>query len=152
MFNRWFRWTGMLILATVDAATAHARWYSEQVAQHGRALYAQHCATCHGAQGQGAANWRQANADDTLPPPPLNGTGHTWHHPLRVLVRQVKDGGTPVGGSMPAFGYRLDTRQILTVIAYLQSWWPNDIYAAWLERGGLPDSLKRKNLTNSDGG
>ena len=46
----------------------------------GKLLYAEHCISCHGAVLQGVANWKERLADGSLPPPPHDSSGHTWHH------------------------------------------------------------------------
>ena len=51
-----------------------------QVAR-GEALYAKHCASCHGANLEGQPDWKKRLANGRLPAPPHDMTGHTWHHP-----------------------------------------------------------------------
>lgn len=110
------------------------RWYSEDHTERGRALYAAHCMDCHGADGAGTVNWRQTGPDGTYPPPPLNGTAHTWHHPLRALDRTIAHGGQALGGVMPGFSAVLDRQERLAIIAYIQSLWPDAVYDQWVER------------------
>ena len=59
----------------------------------GQEIYAASCAVCHGDGGEGQPEWHVKRADGTLPPPPLNGGGHTWHHGDGLLYRIVSDGG-----------------------------------------------------------
>ena len=114
------------------------RWYTESYVAVGQPLYQTHCAVCHGSAGQGLAeDWKKRLADGSYPPPPLNGTAHTWHHSMSVLVRTIQRGGTGFGGKMPAFAGRLSTAESLAIVAYLQNWWPDEIYQAWDRRGGL---------------
>ncbi|RMG34927.1 MAG: hypothetical protein D6720_08245 [Gammaproteobacteria bacterium] len=125
-----------LVLAT--AAQAGERWYSQAQVDKGRKLFAENCAGCHGDQAQGlVADWKKPLANGSYPPPPLNGTAHAWHHPMAVLKRQIRVGGKPVGGVMPAFGDKLGDADMDAIIAYIQSKWPDNIYAAWSERSGL---------------
>ena len=66
------------------------RWYTHEQVSRGKPLFAQHCAVCHGEWGQGLAeDWRKTDASGHYPPPPLNGTAHTWHHPTEVLLRTI---------------------------------------------------------------
>ena len=114
------------------------RWYTEAYVAIGEPLYQQHCAACHGVKGQGLAeDWKKRLPDGSYPPPPLNGTAHTWHHSMSVLVRTIQRGGAEFGGKMPAFAGQLSTAEMLAIIAYLQNWWPEEIYQAWQQRGGL---------------
>ena len=100
----------------------------------GASLYAENCARCHGEQAQGDPNWRSLGEDGRFRPPPLNGSGHAWHHPYAQLKQTIKQGG-PVGqSSMPAFADTLSDRQIDDIIAWFQSKWPDEIYDAWSER------------------
>ncbi|MGM0594188.1 MAG: c-type cytochrome [Pseudomonadota bacterium] len=113
-----------------------ARAFDASTVALGGRLYKQNCATCHGSEGEGAPNWRQRDAEGRFPPPPLNGTGHTWHHPMRVL-REVITHGSPGGqGNMPAWGNRLSPVEIDAIIAWFQSKWPDQAYDAWARMEG----------------
>ena len=108
-----------------------SRWYSMQQVQAGGALYQQHCAECHGPDASGTADWRQVGPDGKYPPPPLNGTAHTWHHHLDGLRRTLRVGGVPLGGSMPGFADKLSDQDVDAVLAWVQSRWSDDIYTQW---------------------
>ncbi len=95
----------------------------------GRDVYAAHCASCHGENLQGQPDWRSRNPDGTLPAPPHDETGHTWHHPDKILVQITRDGGAAVApagfkSAMPGFAGTLDEREIRASIAYIKSRWP----------------------------
>lgn len=99
------------------------------VAAVGEKVYAQHCAACHGAKLEGEANWRQRKASGRLPAPPHDATGHTWHHPDRLLFRITKYGpGALIGGGhqsdMPGFEKVLTDAEILAVLSFIKSTWP----------------------------
>lgn len=113
------------------ANTATPRWYSTAQVRQGEALYARYCAECHGPAAQGAPDWRQPGPDGKYPPPPLNGTGHGWHHPLGMLRYVIRNGSPGGQGNMPAWGGKLDEEEILAVIAWFQSRWPEQAYANW---------------------
>lgn len=117
-----------------SALSPAGRWYTPQQARAGAEVYRKYCVECHGQGGRGTAeDWRKMNTDGRFPPPPLNGTGHAWHHPRQTLLQTLTEGGEPLGGWMPAFGDRLNEEEMLAAIAYLQSLWPDDIYRNWLE-------------------
>ena len=59
----------------------------------GAEVYGAHCAVCHGVSLEGQAGWRRRNADGTLPAPPHDATGHTWHHPDDYLFEYTRRGG-----------------------------------------------------------
>ena len=97
----------------------------------GQALYRTHCATCHGGMAQGAPNWHKRGSDGKFPPPPLNGTGHTWHHPHSQLVGIVKHGTLQSGGNMPSWKDKLTDADIDAILVWLRSSWPPEIYTQW---------------------
>lgn len=99
-----------------------------QEVARGQAIYEANCASCHGPDGKGSANWQEQNPDGTYRPPPHDSTGHTWHHGDGLLYRTIHDGGafyeTPgFKSAMPAFGNRLANEEIVAVITYLKSLW-----------------------------
>lgn len=104
---------------------------SEAEIAAGEQLYQANCAACHGADGQGQPNWRERRADGRLPAPPMNGDGHTWHHPDGQLFAMVKHGieaMAPEGykSDMQGFGDRLSDAEIRQVLAYIKSTWPEE--------------------------
>jgi len=99
----------------------------------GLRLYQQTCAACHGQQGEGAVNWQRRDAQGQYKPPPLNGTGHTWHHPKQVLMDIIRNGTQRLGGNMPAWKDHLSDAQIEDILYWLQSQWPKEIYEAWYQ-------------------
>jgi mono/diheme cytochrome c family protein len=97
--------------------------------RRGEELYQQHCASCHGAALEGQPNWTDRLPTGRMPAPPHDASGHTWHHPDGVLLRVVRDGVAKVVGQgyesdMPAFGGVLGDDDILTVLDYIKSTWP----------------------------
>jgi mono/diheme cytochrome c family protein len=109
------------------------RWYTAAQVTAGHGHYQTYCSVCHAEDGSATAEWRAPGADGHYPPPPLNGTAHTWHHPLDVLDSTIADGGTAFGGVMPGFAAALGPEDRLAVIAWVQSLWNDDIYARWQE-------------------
>lgn len=98
----------------------------------GQRVYKAECASCHGAQLEGQANWRTRLPDGRLPAPPHDESGHTWHHPDQLLFVTTRDGGAkyaPPGfvSGMPAFGEKLTDNEIWAVLAYIKSRWPEPV-------------------------
>ncbi len=103
-----------------------------ELADKGRGLYAEACADCHGLRLEGQPNWRQRRADGTLPAPPHDENGHTWHHPDPYLFAYTKFGGQRFmpddrKSAMPGFGGQLSDREILAILVYIKSRWPEHI-------------------------
>ena len=114
-------------------AEAPQRWYDHARVQSGAKVYESNCAVCHGLRGEATPDWRRRESDGSFPPPPLNGTAHTWHHPFGVLARQIKFGLPGGAGKMPSFQGKLTDDEIINVIAWFQSLWPDEIYTQWWE-------------------
>jgi mono/diheme cytochrome c family protein len=117
--------------ATASDADPEPRWYKPSHAEAGRGLFETHCASCHGIGAAGDPNWREPDVNGLNRPPPLNGTAHAWHHPLAVLYEQIVRGSASGVGNMPAFNDVLARGEVLAIIAYFQSLWPEEIYRAW---------------------
>ena len=103
-------------------------------AESGAALYAENCASCHGAQLEGEPNWRSQKDDGTLPAPPHDETGHTWHHGDALLFNYTKLGGRlalkasgveDFASGMPGFGDQLSDQEIWDILAFIKSTWPD---------------------------
>ncbi|WP_085907544.1 c-type cytochrome [Kiloniella majae] len=109
----------------------------------GESLYLQNCASCHGITLEGEANWRSPKEDGSLPAPPHNQDGHTWHHPDRLLFHITKFGGTSIApkgfnSNMPAFEGVLSDKEIIAALEFIKSKWPNEI------------RQRQKNITDKD--
>lgn len=118
--------------ASRQAAFPGADADDPQLVARGEAVYAGHCAACHGKRLEGEPDWRSRKPDGTLPAPPHDETGHTWHHPDEMLFEYTKRGGqamAPPGfrSAMPPFGGILSDAEIWAVLAYIKSQWPDDI-------------------------
>ena len=115
--------------------------------ENGYRNYQEYCASCHGVNLEGQANWRSRNEDGTLPAPPHDETGHTWHHETEMLFEYTKLGGQvtleEVGvknftSGMPAFGDVLTDEQIWEVLSFIRSTWPQHIQDAHATRHPTP--------------
>lgn len=99
--------------------------------EYGSQVYNAQCAECHGDKLQGQPNWKTRKADGTLPAPPHDVTGHSWHHSDQLLFDYTKQGGQAlmpegVKSGMPAFGGVLNDKDIWSVLAFIKSQWPNE--------------------------
>jgi mono/diheme cytochrome c family protein len=108
---------------------------NQQEVVRGEVVFKNNCQTCHGEKGIGQVpNWREPLANGKYPAPPLNGTGHTWHHPEKTLFQSINKGGISLGGSMPPFENILSDKDKRAVLSYIQSLWSADIYQKWQQR------------------
>jgi mono/diheme cytochrome c family protein len=103
--------------------------HDAELVKVGARMYAQHCASCHGAKLEGQPEWRRRLANGRMPAPPHDESGHTWHHPDRVLFEITKNGLVPpyapkdYESDMPAFAGKLSDKDIWAVLAYIKSHW-----------------------------
>lgn len=137
---------GLAVMASIwlvacgDSPTSGTAPVSDAVLTQGAALYAAQCANCHGAKLEGQPDWRERKADGRLPAPPHDATGHTWHHPMEMLVQMTRDGMVPplapegYQSDMPAFGHILSDDEIRAVLAYIESQWPDEVKQMRAER------------------
>ncbi len=92
---------------------------TEERISSGEVIYAQHCTSCHGPVDG------QPLLDGT---PPHGDSGHTWHHPDRLLYEWVLD-KPPLATVMPAFRGTLTEQEVIQVLAYIKSSWLPEIQA-----------------------
>ena len=114
---------------------------TERIAQ-GKAIYGDHCASCHGVALEGQENWRSRKPDGRLPAPPHDPSGHTWHHPDQMLFVMTKFGPQATAGptyqsDMPAFEGVLSDQEIIDVLTYIKSTWPKEIQEEQARRTNL---------------
>ncbi len=99
--------------------------------ERGKMIYVKFCAGCHGINLEGQANWRKRKPDGKLPAPPHDETGHTWHHPDKMLFDITKNGLQPPNApenyktDMPAWKDMLTDEDIWAALAYIKSRWPD---------------------------
>lgn len=130
-------WPGLLVGGLVMAVfagrhyaqTASNAASSAEVIEQGRQIYADQCASCHGAQLEGQPDWKTPLPSGRLPAPPHDAGGHTWHHPDDILFRIVREGTAAIVGGgyesdMPGFADLLSDAEIRAVLAYIKSTWP----------------------------
>ncbi len=106
-------WAALAI--TVLAVSAAA-----QTAPDGAALYAQHCAMCHQADGAGAVGLAPALKGDHWAK-----LGEQRHYLATVLVHglsgSIKVNGIAFVGIMPAFGAQLDDAALAAIATHVRS-------------------------------
>ena len=94
----------------------------------GQEVYAANCASCHGADLVGQPDWRRRNENGRMPAPPHDASGHTWHHADRQLFTITRLGVSAIvpgyESDMPAFEGILSDDEIVAVLAYIKSTWP----------------------------
>ena len=148
-FSRLTYFAGYLVLAAILAVAGVLIYTSFERRQHeaetsvGSAIYAENCASCHGADLEGEADWQTPNPDGTLPAPPHDEDGHTWHHSDRLLFDYIKLGGAKaleqdgvIGfkSGMPAFEGILSDAEISAVLDFIKSRWSEEIQEIQKER------------------
>lgn len=139
MFRRaWWAWLLLTWNVTAcggptapEAVTPAYPTLDSEFAARGRQVYAEQCASCHGANAEGAANWATPGPDGLHPAPAHDDSGHTWHHSDRVLYETIRDGmGDPLRPNlplrMPTFGEKLSDAEIRAVIEYFKSLWTEE--------------------------
>ena len=98
----------------------------------GKIAYENNCVSCHMIDLAGAKNWKGVDEDGHRKAPPLNGTGHTWHHDDETLHAIIKYGLSNLvknyEGKMIGFKENLSDKDIDNVLAYIKSYWPKDKY------------------------
>ena len=122
------------LAGTVVQTTPPLSMLDEDEIALGKIVYEQECASCHGLNLEGQPNWREQNEDGSFRAPPHNADGHTWHHADSLLIEAVLFGGARfdgkgIGGTspMPAYEDKLTDEEIMSVLTYIKSSWPENI-------------------------
>mgnify|MGYP006083468161 FL=1 len=117
---------------TFDGIELRLRHNDPVFVSKGKVIYDENCASCHGINLKGQQNWRVRKEDDKLPAPPHDETGHTWHHSGALLIELTKQGLNAIAGpdyktDMPAYENILSDEDIVAVLSYIKSTWPEEI-------------------------
>ena len=98
----------------------------------GKINYKNNCVSCHQVNLIGAENWNGLDEDGHRKAPPLNGTGHTWHHDDATLHNIIKYGLVKLvknyEGKMLGFEDNLKDKDIDSILSYIKSFWPDEVY------------------------
>ncbi len=103
------------------------------VVARGEAVYGRNCASCHGRYLEGQPEWQTPDRDGFMPAPPHDENGHTWHHPDQLLFNITKFGVVKAANlkdyktRMPAFEGVLSDDDIVAVLSFIKSRWPEDV-------------------------
>ena len=97
----------------------------------GMELYTKNCASCHMGNLAGNPDWKTGvDEDGQRLAPPLNGTGHTWHHSPNQLYQIIRYGykkfdpnykGKMLGNE------ELSEDDVWSILDYIKSIWPEEI-------------------------
>ena len=124
--------TVAFVLAQASEAVGLLTPDDAEVVATGQDIYAAQCAACHGENLEGQPNWRIRGEDGLLPAPPHDAKGHTWHHDDETLFTLTKFGlaglmenAPPTG--MPVYEGVLSDDEIIAVLSFIKSTWPNDL-------------------------
>lgn len=113
----------------------------------GEKVYQSQCASCHGVNLEGQADWRLRDANGFLPAPPHDATGHTWHHADDLLFEITKYGPSVVinddgyKSMMPVYKDILSDQEIIAVLSYIKNSWPEEQRSWQDEVNGTPKDV-----------
>jgi mono/diheme cytochrome c family protein len=124
---------------------------SPRMVSLGEMVYVDNCASCHGVNLEGEPEWKVQNEDKSFRAPPHDESGHTWHHDDTMLMDSIRSGGArfegmAVGGTsnMPAFEEILTGEEMVAVLAFIKSSWPEDIRSLqWQQTQRVIESQER---------
>lgn len=80
---------------------------------------------------KGQPNWRHPLPNGRWPAPPHDATGHTWHHPDKVLFLVTKYGMRAIvpdrETDMPGFEGVITDADIWAVLSFIENTWSPEI-------------------------
>jgi mono/diheme cytochrome c family protein len=126
----------IFLISFVGNSNAHNHFpitiESKLMIARGKIAYENNCVSCHMINLAGAENWKGLDEDGHRKAPPLNGTGHTWHHDDKTLHNIIKYGLAKLvdgyEGKMMGFEENLSDKDIDSVLAYIKSYWSKEKY------------------------
>jgi mono/diheme cytochrome c family protein len=124
---------GIVVCLGTNAEPTEPDPNSASLVGRGKAVYAQYCASCHGANLEGQPNWRERQPNGRLPAPPHDASGHTWHHSDKELFAMIENGIPEIvpdyQTDMPKYRDILSGSDIWAVLSFIESSWPPNIRA-----------------------
>lgn len=126
----------LTVIAILIPASAHSQTpppLDQHAVARGAELYAEACASCHGADLEGQPNWETPGENGVYPAPPHDASGHTWHHPDGMLFAYTKLGGAETlrrmglkdaKSGMPGFADTLSDADMADILDFIKSKWP----------------------------
>ena len=124
-------------VASILAACANSSPKLDAAAQvaRGEAIFIRNCQRCHGDAATGAGR---------APVAPLHSdAGHTWNHADGQIIEIVLGRANQPGRMMPSFAGLLTKADVLNIIAYLRSNWPQDKQDIQAEASRNWEDMKR---------
>ena len=105
---------------TLSSSPLPAPGLDGALVQSGEVVYASTCAACHGVDLAGARDWKDLNDDGTWRSPPMDSSGHTWHHSDALLTTIITNGSDDSTSAMVGWGSVLSATEIGAVLEYLK--------------------------------
>ena len=129
----------IFFLGIINTANSHSHYPitrdSEENILKGKKLYNQYCASP--SKSFRSKKLKGFDEDGHRKAPPLNGTGHTWHHSDELLHKIIKYGFAKLikdyQGKMMGFGENINDEGIDNILSYIKSYWKDDTYEYQLE-------------------
>ncbi len=99
------------------------QFFASTPVTRGEEIYNTYCVACHGVQGVGE-NPEDIYAMDEygFVAPPMDDTGHAWHHTDEQLIRMTLE-GSPRNPRMAAWKHVLTQEDAEDVVEYIKSLW-----------------------------
>ena len=74
---------------------------------------------------EGQPDWKRTLPDGSLPAPPHDVSGHTWHHGDGELLRIIAEGGVVYmpESKMPGFAEVMSDDDMRAVLTFIKSSW-----------------------------
>ncbi|MEM7127190.1 MAG: cytochrome c [Chloroflexota bacterium] len=109
--------------ATINAPLQQSGNVDSSILVLGKEVYDANCASCHGLQGEGQPNWKEADENGVRPAPPHDSTGHTWHHRDSLLMEIIAHGVPVEGSTMKGYQEILSQEEMEASLEYIKTFW-----------------------------